>query len=152
MCVHRVCPRLECSRETENTLCRLIKGSTKSLLPGNQMLANRSLQALCEKAGKCKLSTHLAQDKTQGQTQALPLYFNFFFSHAKNCAIIYTAQIDFNTIMQGAGQYRIHSAQSYISYWVVIHFVTLGYNSGMSPPVPVELHFGLKQTKKVKRE
>lgn len=50
--------------------------------------------------------------------------------------------------MQGAGQYGIHSAQSYVSYWVVIHFVTPGYNSGMSLPKPAELHFVLKQIKK----
>lgn len=50
--------------------------------------------------------------------------------------------------MQGAGQYGIHSAQSYVSYWVVIHFVPPEYNSGMSLPKTAELHFSLKQIKK----
>lgn len=50
--------------------------------------------------------------------------------------------------MQGVGQYGIHSAQSYVSYWVVIHFITPEYNSGMSLPKTTELHFSLKQIKK----
>lgn len=50
--------------------------------------------------------------------------------------------------MQGVDQYGIHSAQSYVLYWAVVHFVSPGFMSGMSPPKPVELHFVLKQIKK----
>lgn len=51
--------------------------------------------------------------------------------------------------MQGAGQYGIHSAQSHVSYWVVIHFATPEYNSGISLPKSAELNFSLKQIIKV---
>lgn len=49
--------------------------------------------------------------------------------------------------MQGAGQYGIHSAQSYVSYWVVIHFVTPQYNSGIGLP-KTAVTFFFKQIKK----
>lgn len=74
--------------------------------------------------------------------------FAFFFFHVKKSAIACMAQIDFKAIIQGAGQYGIHSAQSYVSYWVVIHFVTPEYNSGMRLPKNAALHFSLKQIKK----
>lgn len=138
MCVHRVCPWLENSRETENTLFWLINESTKSLLPGSQMLANRSLQALSEKAGEYKLSIHLALDKTHGQ--------NFFFS-SPLCKETFCNNLQSSDCLQCnyTGCESLQNSLCVFMFHIGLSYsVTTGYNLGISSPKSEEPHYDRK--------